>query len=269
MSYSKAEPTINDLMKWSNNKTINPRTGRKIKITGKIYKLLDKYYKIKEKDIPPVIDIIDTYSNFRNKNLDPILLEELPIEGYQDKKIFKFKYKWNPYTGDRKEKDPNGYLAFDPDTLIQHFYSNRLNYLWESSSDNTYTGYYGDALGNGPNFEIVGRGKHPDWYLFRLPIIDCYLIKDHCNQSVTMGPILEVKEIKEIDRLAKKYGNNYKNKFNKKRPSLFKLYKLYQNAINSNPNVIDPEFIPFVEASYINKKKHDFNVRAVEKLIKY
>ena len=270
MYYSKIEPSNEELIKWSNNKSINPRTGRKITTNGKIYKYLLKKYESKKSSFPPILDIIDSYAEFRNKNIDPILMEELPISGYENNKYFKFKYKWNPYTGERKDIDSNGYLSFDPDTLIQYYYSNRLNYLWESSNDNNYSGYYGDALGNGPNFEIKGRGKHPDWYLFRLPIIDCYLIKDHCYQSVTMGPILSEKEIKQIDKLAKKYGNNYKNKFNKKRPSLYKMFKLYRDAINPDPDIgIDKEVIPFVEPSFINKLKHNFNVKAVEKLMKY
>ena len=70
-------------------------------------------------------------------------------------------------------------LYFDPNTLIHYFYINRLKNLWidESIEDgNYYQGHYGYAVGNGPDFEIKGRGKHPDWYLFRLPIIDCYMI---------------------------------------------------------------------------------------------
>ena len=265
MSYYKIEPTNEELVKWSNNRLINPRTGRKITKQGKIYKLLDQIYN--SKDLPKPLEIIDTYSQFRNKNIDPILLESLPIDGYPNNKYFKFKYKWDPYTGERKTIDTNGFLSFDPDTLVHYFYSNRMNYLWESSN-NDYTGYYGDALGNGPDFEIKGRGKHPDWYLFRLPIIDCYILKDHCHQSVTMGPILNEKELKEIDKLAKKYGKNYQIKYKKKRPSLLKMYKIYKDAINSDPDInIDSEVIPFVEKTFINKLRYNVNVKAVEKLL--
>ena len=266
MSYLTNKPTNEELVKWSKNKLINPRSGRKITQTGKIYKILEK--SLKNTNMPKLVEIIDTYRDFRDKNIDPILLEELPVEGYENKKYFKFKFKWNPYTGERGEIDTNGYLAFDPDTLIHFFYSNRTNYLWETSN-NDYTGYYGDAVGNGPNFEIIGRGKHPDWNLFRLPIVDCYLIKDHCYQSVTMGPLLEEREIKEIDKLAKKYKSNYKNKFNMKRPSLHKLYQLYQEAINPNPDIGIPDnVIPFVDENFVKIKKHNANVDAVKKLIK-
>ena len=77
MSYYKIEPTNEELVKWSNNRLINPRTGRKITKQGKIYKLLDQIYN--SKDLPKPIEIIDTYSQFRNKNIDPILLESLPM----------------------------------------------------------------------------------------------------------------------------------------------------------------------------------------------
>jgi len=270
MSYNTIKATNEELIKWNYSKNINPRTGRKISDKGKIYKLLNKQYEENKKDLPPVIEITDTYKDYRNKNIDPILLEELPIEGYSEKKIFKFKYKWNPYTGKRGSIDTNGCLSFDPDTLIHYFYSNRLNYLWESSEDINYTGYFGDALGNGPEFIIKGRGSHPDWLLFRLPIIDCYLVKDHCHQSVTMGPELTDKEIREIDRIAKSYGNNYKNKYKKPRPSLRKLKRLYDEAINPDPDIgIDKEVLPFVEPYFIKKLKHNKSVKAVEKLIKF
>ena len=44
MNYTKIEPTNEELVKWSNNKFINPRTGRKITKEGKIFKILAKYY---------------------------------------------------------------------------------------------------------------------------------------------------------------------------------------------------------------------------------
>jgi hypothetical protein len=259
MSYKTTIPTKNELDKWSKTTNINPRTGRKIKINGPIYKILLSYLEIN----------IDNYSEYRSTNVDPILMTGLPLVGYSEHKYFKFKYKWNPYTGERQEIDKNGYLSFDPDTLIYYFYNNRLNYLWESTNDLNYTGYFGDAVGNGPNFEIKGRGTHPDWYLFRLPIIDCYLHKDHCHQSVTMGPILTNKEINEIDRLAKTYKNNYKNKFKMKRPRLKKIKALYDEAIDNNPKLdIEAEVIPFVDPLLIKKLQHNINIKAVKKLIK-
>ncbi|VVU95086.1 hypothetical protein CPAV1605_811 [seawater metagenome] len=268
MSYNKILPTHDELKLWNKNRTVNPRTKRKIKENGPIYRILIKNWK--KLKIPEIViedeDNVDAYSEYRKNKIDPILMVDLPIE--EDKKYFEFKYKWNPYTGERLGIDKNGPLCFDPDTLIYYFYNNRLNYLWEAANDINYTGYFGDALGNGPEFEIKGRGKHPDWYLFRLPIHDCYLNKDHCHQAVTMGPILTDKELKEIDKLAKKYKNNFKGKFKVKRPQLFKMKTFYEQAISQNPNInIEPEVIPFVDPIFVKKLKHNLNVKAVHKLI--
>jgi hypothetical protein len=264
MSYKLNKPTTKELKKWTENKLVNPRTCRKIKENGPIYKLLNFYLNEIHKPV-----VTDTYQEYRSQNIDPILMIELPIEGYTNNKFFKFKYKWNPYTGEREEKDKNGCLSFDPDTLIHFYYTNRLNHLWESSTDMNFSGHFGDAMGNGPDFEIKGRGKHPDWYLFRLPIVDCYVNEGHCQQAVTMGPILTDKEIREIDRLSKKYKNNYKNKFKTKRPSLVKMKKLYDIAINKNPILdIDNEVLPYVDPLFIKKLKYNINVKAIEQLLK-
>lgn len=270
MSFKIKTPTELEIKKWCSTKTINPRSGRKIKINGPIYKILEKCYQENKdkwrigKDPP----IIDTYLDFRKDKIDPILMIDLPLEEFPNNKYFKFKYKWNPYTGERLGEDPNGPLCFDPDALIYYFYNNRLNYLWENSNDINYSGYFGDALGNGPDFDIKGRGNHPDWYLFRLPIQDCYLHTGHCPQSVTMGPKLTDKEIKEIDKLAKSYKNNFYKKYKIKRPSLRKLKLYYEEAINSNPDInIDKEVLPFIDPVFINKLKYNVNIKAVKKLI--
>ena len=69
-----------------------------------------------------------------------------------------------------------------------------------------------------------------------------------------MGPKLTDKELKEIDKIAKTYGNNYKIKYKTNRPSLVKLKRIYEEAINPDPDIgIDSEVIPFVEPSYIKK----------------
>jgi len=272
MNYNKFNPTNTEIEKWINNKGINPRTGRKIKINGPTYKIYDFYSNktINKNDNINKSIVVDNYIDYRNKNLDPILQLELPLDNFKLSNVFKFKYKWNPYTGERMGIDQNGYLSFDPDTLIYYFYNNRLNYLWEKSSDLNYSDYYGDAMGNGPEFNINGRGSHPDWYLFRLPIIDCYLNNGHCHQAVTMGPILSDKEIKEIDRIAKQYKNNYFKRFNRKRPSLFKMKILYDQAINKNPDLgINSDLIPFIETIFLEKMKTDINMKAIKKLIIY
>lgn len=231
------------LNEWNNNRLCNPLSKRKIKENGSVYKKIKKLYDEQNKttaaNLCPSLEedvIVDSYQNYRRNKTDPILLLDLPLNNMNDKDLFKFEYKWNPYTGERlKEKDECGALYFDPNSLIHYFYTNRLNNLWipDSYENNDYIqGHYGDAVGNSPDFEVVGRGKHIEWYLFRLPIIDCYLMKDHFLQSVTMGPILTDKEIKHIYNLSKRYKNFYKDTFGYKRPNLVKIKELYDIAVN-------------------------------------
>ena len=84
--------------------------------------------------------------------------------------LYKFKYCWDPLNGNILGIDSRGKLSFDPDILIHYFYVNRLSLLWISENCD-FSGNYGDALGNGPDFFIKGRGYSPHWYLFRLPIL--------------------------------------------------------------------------------------------------
>jgi len=250
--------TNEQLIQWNNNKLKNPITNRKIKENGPMYKKILKKYNMyllnNNNNINEINNIninVDPYLDFRKNKIDPLLQEKLPLLcDYNDKDLFIFKYKWNPYSGEREGVDSNGPLYFDPDTLIHYFYVNRLNNLW-IKNDNNFQGYYGDGVGNGPGFNIQGRGDHRNWYLFRLPIIDCYLNKDHCGQSVTMGPILNDIEIKEIYRKAKRYKNNYFNLYNKRRPNLITMKNLYELAINKNPMKLNENIIQdYIQDSY-------------------
>lgn len=254
------------LLKWEANKLLNPITNRKIKLNGPTYK---KYYTEYTKLIQQKNNnkFIDSYKIYRKEKIDPLLHISLPInDKYSDKNLFKFEYKWNPYTGERLNViEEHGPLYFDPDTLIHYFYVNRLNNLWNYTNDN-FNGYYGDALGKGPNFYIVGRGDFRNWYLFRLPIPDCYLYKDHNLQSVTMGPILTDKEIKEIYTKAKRYGNNYFTNYKKKRPNLIKLKQYYEKAINGNPDNYDIEILNDEHVKNIIYKINIQNVYLLSKM---
>lgn len=262
------------LNEWNKNRLINPITKRKIKESGSIYKKIKKLYDSKKED-QIEDDMIDNYQNYRRNKIDPILMLNLPLNDKKDNEndLFKFEYKWNPYTGERtNEKDSCGPLYFDPNSLIHYFYTNRLNNLWIPESYNEFNdyiqGHYGDALGKFPNFEIVGRGIHPEWYLFRLPIIDCYLSKDHFVQSVTMGPILTEKEIKQIYSLSKKYKNFYKDTFGYKRPNLLKLKELYDLAVNpcNEYNLLNEYYLSKTE---IQQLKFQINTDAVKLLISF
>lgn len=252
--------TEEQLYKWNNNKLINPITNKKIKLNGPTYKKYfieyNNFLKKKENN-----KLLDSYKKYREDKIDPLLHITLPIDTkYSDKDLFKFEYKWNPYTGDRLDIiEENGPLYFDPDTLIHYFYVNRMNNLWIYNNDN-FNGYYGDALGNGPNFNIVGRGDYRNWYLFRLPIPDCYLYKDNNLQSVTMGPKLTDKEIKEIYTKAKRYGNNYYINYKKKRPNLIKLKFHYEKSISNNPDNFDKEIL---NDNYVKKLIYNINTKNV------
>ena len=228
ISYKNKKPTDEELVLWSKNKLTNPRTGRKIKKDGPIFNMLNKCLQNLNLNEKKNNDDIN-YNYYRKNKIDPFTLEPITC-----KYVFTYPYKWNPYSGKKiNEVDKNGPLYFDPANLIQFFYTQRLNNLWIEGDDG-YDGYFGDALGNGPDFNIKGRGKHDEWYLFRLPIIDCYLDKEHSSQYVTMGPILNIDELKLIDKLAAA-EQKYKEDSKQNKNILSKLYKLYHCAIDKEP----------------------------------
>lgn len=174
------------------------------------------------------------YRNMRENKYNVISHDKF---AYDVDQAFKFEYMWDPYTGELKEKDIFGPLYFDPNELIYFFYKRRLKLLWNESKDENggyYEGYYGDAVGSGENIHIQGRGLHPELYLFRLPIDDCYLPKNSDLSIITMGPKLTLENIKQIDFLAETYHkNDYSNYYRKKRPSLEKIMELYNVAIDN------------------------------------
>ncbi len=209
-------------------------------------------------------DTILYYRALRTSKIDPILDIEV-----DERYAFKFPYEWDPYTGERLEKDPYGSLYFDPDSLIKYFWSKRLENLWYQPSDEDggyFEGYYGDAIGNGPNFKVKGRGNFPEWYIFRIPICDCYLTKDNNHQFVTFGPKLTNDEIEELYNLAIKKDrimgrSTYKKLFGKNRPDLLKMKKLWDQATSKNPITDNTEKYSLAEfvqkCATINRKAVD------------
>lgn len=177
------------------------------------------------------------YRVIRKRKINVITQEE---RGFFPDKAFKFPYKWDPYTGERESMDPYGPLYFHPDDLIHYFDCKKLENLWTDPKDENggyYAGYYGDAVGSGENINVMGRGIYPELYLFRLPIINCYLPEKHDMSLITMGPKLTEKELEEIDELAEEhYKNNYYKQYGKKRPSLVAMKKLYDQAISTDPD---------------------------------
>lgn len=191
---------------------------------------------IKEKQYDQEYDEQTTefYKNMRVNKYNVINHDIFP---YDINHTFQFEYMWDPYTGEIKEKDIFGPLYFDPDELIHFYYKRRLNLLWNESKDEAggfYEGFYGDAVGSGENINIPGRGLHPELYLFRLPIDDCYLPKNSDLSIISMGPILSKENIKNIDFLSETYHKkNYYNNYRKQRPSLEKMMELYNIAIDN------------------------------------
>jgi len=186
---------------------------------------------------------LEYYKELRIKKIDPITHEIL-----KEDNAFKFIWEWDAYTGERLNVDPYGPLYFDPNSLIYYFYTNRLKKLWVNG-DTSYEGYYDDGVGAGENFKVIGRGEHPDWYLFRIPLIDIYLNEDHNNQLITFGPKLLYDEIIEIYNLAKKL-NNYHIIYNHKLPNIIKIKEFYDSAISN-----DPIFLP-LNRDYVEKLKN-------------
>lgn len=212
-------------------------------------------------------DTMEKYRVLRKRKMDPVLHIEL-----EEKYSFQFKYKWDPYTGERLEEDPHGPLYFDPDTLIKHFYVKRLDKLWVNPKDEQagyFEGYYDDGVGAGEDFYIKGRGYHPEWYIFRLPIIDCYLTKNHNKQHITFGPKLTDNEIIEIEQLANLRPDNYKKMFGYNRPSLIQIKKLYDTAISQTPNlsnIINMENINDIPQERLTELYYKINRDAVTAL---
>jgi hypothetical protein len=283
MNKRNYELNESEILEWHKMPNINPKTKRKIKTNGPVYKKLKKCYDnyIKNSSEEDKNDlIIDKYITYRRNKVDPLSLLELPLlENKKEKDLFKFEYKWNPYTGERLGKDENGPLWFDPDTLIHYLYIYRLRGLWtaghyeiDNQTDENiwYQGMYGDCVGTGPDFINLSRGgERPEKYLFRLPIPDNYLPENHFGQAITMGPVLNENEIREIQKLAKRYGNNYEIRFKRKRPSLIQIKKWYDIAISKTPEKYTSYTIDGLEGDILATIREEINRNFVDLLIKY
>lgn len=199
------------------------------------------------------------YKALRLTRQDPISFETLEDES----KAFKFRYMWNPYTGERLGEDPYGPLYFNPINLIRYWYMKRLDNLYikpVDSMDGYWGGTAGDGVGAGENCTIRGRGQFPDRYLFRLPILNCYIPQNNTSsQAVTMGPKLTSSEIDEIYDLAQRYWQDtYAERFRRKLPDLKYIKENYDLAIK-----IDP-----LGSSFSEEQNFAENMKGVNNLIK-
>lgn len=229
---------------------------------------LDNYKTEINNKINNKIDIIqydktttETYRMKRLYQIDPLINQIIPTH-----LIFEFKHKWDPYTGKILELDDIGPLCFNALTLYDYYFANRYKGLWNPPQNN-FQGYYGELLGSGNNLEIKSRGTNPEKYLYRLPIIDCYLPLTHNLAIITMGPLLSVEQIDLIDLIVSKYHKN-KNNFT----PLKKLKEYYDNAICSHSELSLNSNAKswFKSNNYkINKKEHleKFNRYNVDQLV--
>jgi hypothetical protein len=203
----------------------------------------------------------ETYRIKRLYKIDPLTDQQIP-----EHLIIEFKNIWNPYTGKILEEDVTGPLCFNSLSLYDYYFSNRFKGIW-NPPQNEFQGYYGEYLGVGLSLEIKSRGTNPEKYLYRLPIIDCYLPPEHNLAIITMGPLLTDEQIDTIDRLVGKYHKN-KNNFT----SLKKLKELYDNAICSESELAVNSSAKtwFKSNNYkLNKNEHleKFNRFNVDKLV--
>jgi len=176
----------------------------------------------------------ETYRIKRLFSIDPITDQEVP-----NNLAFKFIFAWNPYTGNRCEQDIIGPLYFNAIDLYNYYFINRYNGLWHPPIEQ-YQGYYGDLIGTSKNIEIKSRGFNPEKYLYRLPIIDCYLPNNHNLSVITMGPELTDNEISEIDFIVMQF---HPKKSLSNFTSLTSLKYYYDRSLDSSPDPNSDEII--------------------------
>ena len=158
------------------------------------------------------------------------ILEIDALTGDEIKNKLKFKYynKWNPYNGEITGIDDVGPLCFDAYKLYMYYLENCLNGLW-IQPDLYYEGTYGEYLGCGKTFSLLSRNESPEKYLFRIPIIDCYILKIYENKNiVTYGPELSDEDINKIDIFILNYGFT----------PLKTIKKYYDMALSNEPKQI-------------------------------
>jgi hypothetical protein len=201
---------------WWDNKYTEPKTNKKLSK----YDLLFNFF-LKVCLVNNLIN--DPYHDYHSNYIDPILKTELD----KSKKLFKYKYVWDPYNGERLGIDPRGPLYFDPSCLVYYFFKNRLKKLYVFPTDD-FNGYYDDGVGLGETFYRKDIGYNLHWYLFRLPLQFGNYSKN--LQQTTIGPKLNFNDISDI------YNKTILNKdfeqtYNIEVPDIIYIYYLYHQAI--------------------------------------
>jgi hypothetical protein len=213
-------------------------------------------------------ETMEYYRVMRKRRTDPILgQEDIPTSIG-----FEFADQWDPYTGERLGPDPYGPLVFHPMTLAKHFYMRRLVKLWiqeQTEDDGHWGGTYDDGLGAGENIHIPGRGDYPELYLFRLPVQDIYLTKDHNRQIPIVGPKLTDEEVTDLNTKLQLVKDEYRRTFRTNPPNLVAMKKYYDMAISSTPDIgMSPFEIKRTSVDVIKQKYFSVNAEAVNELRK-
>jgi hypothetical protein len=174
----------------------------------------------------------------------------------QNNMTFKYYNKWNPYNGEITGIDEIGPLCFNALTLYNYYLKNCLNGLW-MQPDLFYEGTYGEYLGCGKTFSLLSRNESPEKYIFRIPIIDCYILKIYENKNIiTYGPELTEDDINAIDILIEP----------KIKMPLKTIKYYYDMALSENP-----DYIVNAKCNHYNKnmtQKENMNKYYVDQLFK-
>lgn len=193
-------------------------------------------------------------------------------EKIADNECFKYHKMWDPLSGQVLDKDDEfGPLCFNGFELVYYYYINRLNGMWNEPQDG-YDGYYGEYLGTGPNIHIVSRGKYPEKYLLRLPIIDAYVTENIPDSRVTMGPLLSNEQIQELDKILDYNYSQFNKQISKTTNLMSKIKYHYDEALNQNPsreNIVVQNIIeefPELNDIQINEKYNRYHVDKLKKL---
>lgn len=184
---------------------------------------------------------------FRRKKIDPVLNNGQVSEELS----WSFPNMWNPHTGDIIDKeDPFGPITFNVVSIANYIWLNRLKKLWVPEGYHPHTGeylsaHYEEGIGMGEKFNIISRGEHPEWYIFRLPVNDIYVL-EHMKMVPSMGPKLTKEDIIKINTILHTNAgkNAYITEYNTLPPNLIEIWEHYHIAISKNPTE-DPEYSLF------------------------
>lgn len=179
-----------------------------------------------------------TFKTLRLNKMDPITAMPIP----ENLTPFEVPNMWDPITGEfLKTPDPFGPIVFNPLGLIREFYAKRCSHVWnpaQDGADGYYEGYPGEGLGTGETFFVKSRGHYPEWFVFRVPIKNCYIEKDADRSVPRMGPKLSRDDIVRLYEFCKKATSQQLAEFSLTvLPNIVQVYDTYMEAISLTPDI--------------------------------